>query len=114
MELAINIVLFLHLVGMASLVGASLAQVRLPIKQVTHLMRDGALTQLITGIALVGLVQAHHESIRMPIIAVKFSLLVIILVLLFVGRKSLSNQAYFAIVGLSLADVALALFVSSS
>lgn len=55
MSFVYNILLFLHFIGMAMLIGGFLAQMRAVPRQVTQWMRDGALTQLLTGIALAGL-----------------------------------------------------------
>ncbi len=114
MEIGITITLFFHLIGMASLIGGSLAQIRSKDRSVTALMRDGALTQLATGLVLVGLVQANHETLRMNIVMVKFTFLLIIILLLILGRKKLSNKSYLAICALSIINVAMALFVTSN
>ncbi len=114
MEIAITITLFFHLLGMASLVGGSLAQVKEKTKSITPFMLHGALTQLVTGLMLVGLVQANDEQLRMGIVGAKMTILTVILLLIILGRKKLSNSFYFAICGLSIANVALALFVTST
>jgi hypothetical protein len=114
MEIAISIVLFLHLIGMAGLVGGALAQVRAKDRTVSRIMRDGALTQLVTGVILVGLVQANHEDLRMSIVGTKLVILVVILGLMYAGRKSLSTGYYVAILALSVLNVALALLVTSA
>ena len=72
---------------MAALVGGSLAQVREESKKVTALMRDGALTQLVTGFILVGLVQTNNEVVNNAVVGLKMTFLVAILVLLWLGRK---------------------------
>ena len=55
MSFVYNVLLFLHFIGMAMLIGGFLAQMRAVPRQVTQWMRDGALTQLLTGLALAGL-----------------------------------------------------------
>jgi hypothetical protein len=114
METAITITLFFHLLGMASLVGGSLAQIKEKTKSVTPFMLHGALTQLVTGFMLVGFVQANDEQLRMSIVGIKLTILAVILVLIILGRKKFSNNSYFAICGLSIVNVALALFVTSA
>jgi hypothetical protein len=113
METAITFIVFIHLIGMAGLVGGSLAQVRSPERKATSLMRDGALTQLVTGIILVGLVQANNEILRQAIVGAKSVILIVILILVFTGRKKLTNGAFFAILLLSVINVALALFINA-
>lgn len=114
METAITITLFFHLLGMASLVGGGLAQIKDSPKVVTPFMLHGALTQFVTGLMLVGFVQANDEQLRMPVVGAKFAILVVILLLILLGRKKLSNSAYYAISGLSVVNVLLALFVTSA
>jgi hypothetical protein len=114
METAITITLFFHLLGMASLVGGSLAQLKEKTKAVTPFMLHGALTQLVTGFMLVGFLQANNEQLRMGIVGTKMTILAVILLLIVLGRKKLSNGYYFAIVSLSIVNVALALFVTSA
>ena len=53
MEIVYNLVVVLHLVGMAIIVGGYLAVVRAP--KLLPGMWHGALTQLVTGLALVGM-----------------------------------------------------------
>ena len=55
MSFVYNVLLFLHFIGMAMLIGGFLAQMRAVPRQVTQWMRDGAVTQLLTGLALAGL-----------------------------------------------------------
>lgn len=114
METAITITLFFHLIGMASLVGGSLSQIKQKTKMVTPFMIHGALTQLVTGLLLVGMVQANDEELNMGIVSAKLTILGIILLLIIMGRKKLSNNSFYAICALSIINVALALFVTSA
>lgn len=113
MEMAINSVLFIHLLGMAGLLGGTLAQLKSSHKQVTKLMIHSALTQLVTGFILVGLVQANKEEISMPIVSIKMLFILIILTVLILARKKLTNIKYYTVLGLTIANVGLALFVTS-
>jgi len=113
METAITITLYIHLIGMAGLLGGSLAQIKSQVKQTTPLMLHSGLTQLVTGLLLVGLLQANDETMNMAIVGAKLGILAAILILLFLGRKKMSIKAYSVVVFLILVNVGLALFVES-
>lgn len=55
MDSVYKLVLVLHFIGVAMLVGGFFSQIGAKPPQVTHWMRDGVLLQLITGFALVGI-----------------------------------------------------------
>ncbi len=55
MTFVYNVVLTLHFLGMALLVGGFFAQMSSSPRLVSHWMRDGVLTQLLTGMALAGM-----------------------------------------------------------
>jgi hypothetical protein len=56
MEFVFHLIVVLHFVGLALLLGAFLVQVKDPQKTVTRWMWDGALTQLVTGLIMVGMI----------------------------------------------------------
>lgn len=58
METLRLVLLFLHILGFAALIGGLLAQVRDPEKSVTAAMRDGAGTAFLAGLFLVGVLEA--------------------------------------------------------
>ena len=58
MDLVYDLVVVLHLLGMAMIVGGWLAQVRSQQPQVTPVILYGALAQVITGVVLVGMASA--------------------------------------------------------
>ena len=58
MEFVFDLVVVLHFVGLALLLGAFLVQVKDPNKTVTRWMWDGALTQLLTGVIMVGMISS--------------------------------------------------------
>ena len=113
METAITITLYIHTIGMAGLLGGSLAQIKNQFKQTTPLMLHSGLTQLVTGLVLVGLLQANKETMNMAIIGAKMAILLAILILLFLARKKMSIKTYSVIIFLILVNVGLALFVES-
>lgn len=116
MEFVFNLIVILHFVGLALLLGAFLVQVASPEKTVTRWMWDGALTQLVTGVAMVGMISAgllgdeEKEELNTTKIAVKLVIVLVIAVLAFVGKKRPAPQVglWAAIGVLTLANVAIA------
>jgi len=68
MEIVINVFVVLHLLGMAAIIGSALFVAR---GAVTPALVWGARAQLLTGIALAGLVQANDEKFANGWFAVK-------------------------------------------
>lgn len=114
MEFVYNVLLFLHFIGLALIIGAFVVQVRNPEKGVTRFMLDGALTQLITGVLMVGIAEMKlvDEELNMTKIAVKLIIVLIITVLAFVGvKKPFPQTKLWAAIGiLALLNVAIAVF----
>ena len=110
MELAIKLVLILHFVGLSMLLGGALYQVREKAKNIVRPMLDGAYTQLLTGIILVGLVQANDEEVNYVKIGVKLTIALVITVLAVMNKKKRTNNVavWGAVLGLTLANIAIA------
>ncbi|MFJ6214427.1 hypothetical protein ACIQGZ_13995 [Streptomyces sp. NPDC092296] len=89
MDVLINIFVALHIIGIAALLGGFLTQLK-ALKaggaRVVPAMVHGALTMLVTGMALVGLNDADDHHPNMVKIGVKLALLVVILLLVWVYR----------------------------
>lgn len=89
MGIVYNLIVTLHLLGMAVIVGSWLAVVRAPklLPGVWH----GALTQLVTGLALVGLREGGAVSGEEPLnhakVGVKLTVALVVAVLVFLNRK---------------------------
>jgi hypothetical protein len=119
MEIVFDIVVVLHFVGLALLLGAFLVQVRDPQKTVTRWMWDGALTQLLTGLIMVGMISGgllgdeEKEELNNGKIGIKLVVVLIIAVLAFIGKKKPAPQVgLWATIGvLTLANVVIAVFV---
>ncbi len=100
MELAYNLVLIVHFIGLASVVGGFLVQMKSPEKGVNPAMWHGALTQLVTGVILVGLAEMQDWEVDHAKIGVKLALTAVITVLAFIGRKKpLPQTAFWGIIG---------------
>ena len=114
MDFVHSLVLFLHFVGTAALLGGWLATFRNPtVLQWQHI---GAWIQLVTGVALVGLLEMGDGQVNHIKIAVKLVVLIAVLVAAIIGRRKIakdqpvSTGLAHAVGGLSLVNVALAVF----
>lgn len=109
-----NVIVVLHFVGLASLLGGFLVQMKSADKGVNPAMLHGALTQLVTGILMVGLAEsgAVAENLDMAKISVKLAITVVVTVLAFVGRRRQPPQValWGAIGALALVNVVIAVF----
>ncbi|MGL5827926.1 MAG: hypothetical protein ACRCYU_24435, partial [Nocardioides sp.] len=108
MEIAQNIVLLAHFMGWAALFGGMLAQSRNAEKLVNGPMRDGIGTAFLTGLALVGFLEAGDDPVNHAKVAVKLAVGVAITVLVMVNlRKSrISDNLFWAILGLTVVNMA--------
>jgi len=61
-EILQNILLALHLLGMATIVGVFLVQLRAKSGHRVGLVLGGAITQVVTGIGMIGLYHATHPD----------------------------------------------------
>lgn len=110
-----NVLVVLHFIGLASLLGGFLVQMRSADKGVNPAMLHGALTQLVTGLLMVGIVEAGllpDETIDTMKVTVKLVIVLIITALAFIGRRRTPPQvALWASIGLlTLVNVIIAVF----
>ena len=116
MTFVYNLVLFLHFIGMAMLVGGFLAQMRSEQRVVSQWMRDGAFTQLITGLILGGMSGSQigtTEQFSPAAIGVKLVIALIVAgICLFGMRQPAQEQRpYWAAAGgLAILNVIIAVF----
>ena len=112
MDFIYNLVVILHFIGLASLVGGFIVQMKSPDKGVNAAMFHGALTQLVTGVILVGLAEsgAVDEEVDTTKIAVKLIIVLVVTALAFIGRKKTPPQvALWAAIGvLSISNIFIA------
>lgn len=117
-ELSRNILVILHLVGMAAVLGGFLTQAKAMAKKAARIvpaMIHGAWTTLISGILLVGVAQwrigmgANFEVDHFKI-AVKSVIVAVVLVLVMINRKKerVATPIFGAIGALTLSNVVLA------
>jgi cytochrome bd-type quinol oxidase subunit 2 len=117
MTIAQNVLLILHFVGLASLLGGFLVQLRTTPRVINNAMFHGALLQLITGILLVGVIEMQKnepgaETINNSIMGIKLVVLLIITALIVVNRKKeqISDAIWLAIGLLTLLNIVIAVY----
>lgn len=113
MNVLIRVVLALHIIGIASLLGGFLTQMKAMgagTARFVPAMLHGALTMLVTGVALVGLNQADGASVNNIKIGVKLLILIVILALVYVKRdeERVDKGAFAAVGALTAANIFIA------
>lgn len=110
MQLAHQILVLFHLIGLAALLGGFLVQVRSKEPEVNASMLNGSFTLLITGLALVALEQVGAEPVDHVKIAIKLLITVVIVVLVAKNRKfpTIPRGLWGLIGGLTIANAAVA------
>lgn len=117
MEIVRDILLFTHLLGMASLLGGAVVQMRGKDRVVNAAMFHGAAVQVLSGVLLVGTAYALDEGaegaeIDNAKVGVKALVAVAVLALCWANRKrpTVTEGVFFGILGLTLLNVAVAVF----
>ena len=112
MEFLRHLLLVIHIVGFAALLGGLLVQVRRPEKSVNGLMRDGSGTAFLAGLLLVGVIEADDGSVDHAKIAVKgiIGLVVLALVMANVRKERIATGLWALILLLTLANICVAVF----
>ena len=116
MEILRDVLLVLHFVGVAAILGGALVQLAPGLQgkgRVVATTMHGAWLQLITGIALVGVIQvAGLDEINNAKIGVKLAVLVVITVIAFLNRKKdpVARWVIPVIGALALVNIVIAVF----
>jgi hypothetical protein len=112
MTIVYNIVVFLHIVGAAMIVGIWIGNMKTP--TVHPRQFDGAALQLLTGIVLMGLIPALDMDANYFKLGIKFAIALAVGVLAFIGRRKykkgedISKGLAHSVGGLALLNVAIA------
>jgi FtsH-binding integral membrane protein len=112
MNIVYNIVVFLHIVGAAMIVGIWIGQMKKP--TVHPRQFDGAMLQLLTGVTLMGLIPALDMDANYPKLGLKFAIALVVGVLAFIGRRKykkgepVSPGLAHGVGGLALLNIAIA------
>ena len=103
MDVLIHLFVGLHIIGIASLLGGFLTQMKAMgegTARFSPAMLHGALTMLVTGAILVGLNQADDHHVNNIKIGIKLALLIVILGLVYVKRDDEKvDKGLFGLVG---------------
>ncbi|MFJ2739102.1 hypothetical protein ACIO3O_05495 [Streptomyces sp. NPDC087440] len=113
MDVLLNIFVGLHIIGIASLLGGFLTQMKAMgagTARFSPAMLHGALTMLITGVALVGIHQAQDHNVNNLKIGIKLAILVVILGLVYVKRdeEKVEKALFGAVGGLTVVNIFIA------
>ncbi|NNN36895.1 hypothetical protein HLK59_42405 [Streptomyces sp. S3(2020)] len=113
MDVLIHLFVGLHIIGIASLLGGFLTQMKAMGQGTARFvpaMLHGAFTMLVTGVILVGLNQADDQPVNNVKIGIKLALLIVILGLVYVKRDDEKvEKGLFGLVGaLTVADIFIA------
>jgi hypothetical protein len=113
METAQLVLVFIHLLGMAAVVGGYFAGLTNSPKRLTAGITHGTLLQFLTGVLLIGLAEMGTDPVNHTKFGIKIAVTAVILLLAWPRRKDVSIAAntYHAIGVLALLSVAVAVFV---
>ena len=114
MEILRLVLLFVHILGFAALLGGLLVQVREPVKRVNDLMRDGAGTAVLAGLGLVGVLEAGDDPVDHAKIGVKLviGLVVLVLVMANMRKERIADGLYYGLLALTVVNIGVAVFWS--
>ncbi len=114
METVRLVLLVIHVLGFAALIGGLLAQAGPGPKVVNGAMRDGAGTAFLAGLALVGVLEGLDADVDHAKIAVKLviGLVVLVLVMANVRKDRIPNGLWAGLLLLSVANVCVAVLWS--
>jgi hypothetical protein len=104
--------LYIHLLGFASLFGGAAVQLRDDVKVVNSAMLYGAVIQVLSGLLLVGVIEGQDDPLDQTKVAVKFAIALVIAVLCWVNRRksAVPSGLFNGIILLTLVNVGVAVF----
>jgi hypothetical protein len=107
-ELIVDLLLFLHFLGLAVLLGGLMVQLTPSLKAARSLVTGGAITQLLTGIGLLAMLMADVNHLK---VTVKLAFAVLILVVALISRRKPFSRAFWVtMAGLSVSNLGVAVF----
>lgn len=110
METVRLVLLIVHVLGFAALFGGLVVQARAEHKSVNAAMRDGVGTAFLSGLALVGVLEAGDEAVDHAKIAVKFGIGLVLLVLVMANMRKdrIPQGLWLGLVALSVVNICVA------
>lgn len=112
MDVVKNVLVLLHFIGFAALLGGLLVQVREPVKRVLPIMRDGIGTAFLAGLLIVGVLESGDDPVDHTKIGVKFAVALVILVLTMANmrKERIPDGLFWAMLVLTVGNMAVAVF----
>src|SRR5690606_18085478 len=116
MTILLSVLIFVHILGAAAIFGGWLANFKTPTVSVWQWY--GAIVQLVTGLTMVGVIEAGDGSPNHMKISIKTVIAIVILVAAFLARKKMKNGEEVptgiahAVGGLALINIAIAVLWS--
>lgn len=114
MEFLRLVLLFLHFVGFAALLGGFFVQMTATDKVVNGAMRDGIGTAFLAGLCLVGVLEAGDDPVNHAKVAVKLviGLVILVFVMANLRKPKIPDALFFSLFALTLTNIAVAVFWS--
>ncbi|MEQ6902847.1 hypothetical protein [Nocardioides sp. YIM 152588] len=108
------ILLILHILGYAALIGGLLVQMGPGEKKVNGAMRDGVGLAFLTGLALVGVLEAGDGDVNHAKVGVKLAIGLVLLILVMANtrKEKIPNGLWAGLLLLSIANVCVAVLWS--
>ena len=112
MDVLRNLLLVVHLLGFAALFGGAIVQLRDEVKVVNSAMLFGALTQVVTGLLLVGVLEGQNAEVNHAQVGVKLGVGLVVAVLCWANRSKerVPGGLFYGMVLLTVGNVAIAVF----
>lgn len=113
MEILRDVLVFFHFIGLSALFGGLFVQLKADPRVVNNAVLHGALTQVVTGLLLVGVLEADpNAEVNHVKIGVKLVVALVITVLAFANRRkpALPGGLFFGLMGLTALNIAVAVF----
>ncbi len=117
MEIIFGLILILHFIGLASLLGGFMTQMTESVVRITRAMVDGAWTMMVTGSILIYFAMQkaadNDETFNHAKFGIKGLVIAVILILVMQGRKkeSIEKGTFMAIGLLTITNIAIAVLV---
>jgi hypothetical protein len=112
MDFLTHLLVFVHLIGMAALFGGLFVQVKGEPRVINNAIVHGILTQLVSGVLLLGILESGDEPVDHAKYGVKLLVALVIGGIVLVQRKkpALSGGGYLALLLLTVLNIAVAVF----